>query len=150
MPKKPRSLKPVTTDARGDKWVTQWQNKIIDDANLPLPAQEELFESTIELKNILVNNLATTTDRCIKGMVVGNVQSGKTASMIGLTATAFDLGFDIVIILTGNDNILRQQTHSRFNYDLFQYNDEIKMANGSSFDPIQKSNRGELGKSTPQ
>ena len=91
--------------------------------------------------------MATTTDRCIKGMVVGNVQSGKTASMIGLTATAFDLGFDIVIILTGNDNILRQQTHSRFNYDLFQYNDEIKMANGSSFDPIQKSNRGELGKS---
>ena len=85
----------------------------------------------------------------VKGLVVGNVQSGKTASMIGLAASAFDKGYDIVIILTGTDHLLRSQTHKRFNSDLFGYNDEIYLQTNpgkfESMDPRRKAKQGEPG-----
>lgn len=145
-PPKPRKLKPIKTATGGPTWVQQWQEKIVNDGGLPEAAREELFKTTQELTDILADKLTTVQNRCIKGMVVGNVQSGKTASMIGVTAAAFDLGVDIVVILTGTDNTLREQTHSRFNFDLFQYNDEIKKSNGEPFDPRRKANLGPVGK----
>ena len=48
-----------------------------------------------------------------KGLVVGHVQSGKTANYIGLISKAFDSGFKIVIILAGLLNSLRKQTQER-------------------------------------
>jgi hypothetical protein len=144
--RKPRQLKPIKTATGRPTWVEQWQEKIVADGGLPGAAREELFKTTQELTDILKDKLTSVQDRCIKGMVVGNVQSGKTASMIGVTAAAFDLGVDIVVILTGTDNTLREQTHSRFNFDLFQYNDEIKKSDGEPFDPPRKANPGPVGK----
>lgn len=54
----------------------------------------------------------------IKGMVVGHVQSGKTASMAGLAAMSADWGWNLVIILTGSLENLRQQTERRIFRDL--------------------------------
>lgn len=48
-----------------------------------------------------------------KGMVVGHVQSGKTANYIGLTCKAADAGYKVVIILAGMLNTLRNQTQLR-------------------------------------
>lgn len=48
-----------------------------------------------------------------KGMVVGHVQSGKTANYIGLLSKAADAGYKIIIILTGTLNDLRRQTQLR-------------------------------------
>ncbi len=48
-----------------------------------------------------------------RGMVVGDVQSGKTGNYIGLINKAADLGFRIVIVLTGLYENLRQQTQAR-------------------------------------
>ncbi len=48
-----------------------------------------------------------------RGMVVGDVQSGKTSNYIGLINKAADLGFRIVIVLTGLYENLRQQTQRR-------------------------------------
>lgn len=54
----------------------------------------------------------------IKGLVVGYVQSGKTANYTALTAKAFDAGFKIVIVLAGIHNALRRQTQMRMNNEL--------------------------------
>jgi hypothetical protein len=54
----------------------------------------------------------------IIGAVVGSVQSGKTATMIGLTGRLFAQGFDVVTILTGLRNDLRYQSARRFYRDL--------------------------------
>lgn len=54
----------------------------------------------------------------VKGMVVGHVQSGKTASMAGLIAMAMDWDWNLVIVLTGTIENLRQQTHERLLKDL--------------------------------
>jgi len=54
----------------------------------------------------------------IKGLAVGNVQSGKTANMAGLIAMAADHGFNCFIILSGMIDKLRVQTENRMMTDL--------------------------------
>jgi len=48
-----------------------------------------------------------------KGMVVGHVQSGKTANYIGLISKAADSGYTVIIVLAGMLNSLRNQTQQR-------------------------------------
>lgn len=49
-----------------------------------------------------------------KGLVMGNVQSGKTQNYIGLVNKAIDCGYKIIILLGGgNSNDLRKQTQAR-------------------------------------
>lgn len=48
-----------------------------------------------------------------RGMVVGSVQSGKTANYIGLICKAVDAGYKLIIILAGLHNNLRSQTQLR-------------------------------------
>jgi len=49
----------------------------------------------------------------VTGLVVGAVQSGKTASMIAVSCLALDQGFNIVVIVSGTRTSLWQQTLSR-------------------------------------
>ena len=48
-----------------------------------------------------------------RGMVVGEVQSGKTSNYIDLACKAVDAGYKFVVILTGTTNSLRAQTQLR-------------------------------------
>lgn len=59
-----------------------------------------------------------TTSRKFAGLVVGYVQSGKTANYTAVTAKAFDAGFKLVIVLSGVHNSLRRQTQMRMNDEL--------------------------------
>jgi hypothetical protein len=52
-----------------------------------------------------------------KGMVVGYVQSGKTANYTELMSKAADCGYRVIIILAGTLNSLRNQTQSRLDKD---------------------------------
>ena len=58
----------------------------------------------------------------IRGLVVGYVQSGKTANFSALIAKAADAGYKIVIVLSGLHNTLRQQTQRRLERDLGREN----------------------------
>ena len=53
-----------------------------------------------------------------KGLVVGHVQSGKTANFTGVIAKAVDAGYRLVIVLTGTIEILRSQTQRRIDMEL--------------------------------
>lgn len=48
-----------------------------------------------------------------RGLVAGQVQSGKTGNYIGLIAKAIDAGYKLVVVLAGVHNSLRSQTQSR-------------------------------------
>lgn len=48
-----------------------------------------------------------------RGMVVGDVQSGKTSNYTGLITKAADAGYKIIIVLAGLNNDLRSQTQKR-------------------------------------
>ena len=53
-----------------------------------------------------------------RGMVVGHVQSGKTANYVGLACKAADAGYRVIIIIAGIHNNLRQQTQQRLDEGL--------------------------------
>ena len=51
--------------------------------------------------------------RLVRGLVIGDVQSGKTATYSGLICKAVDAGYKVVILLAGITENLRQQTQER-------------------------------------
>ncbi|TCW21178.1 Z1 domain-containing protein [Dietzia cinnamea] len=53
-----------------------------------------------------------------RGMVVGHVQSGKTANYTAVMAKAADAGYQLFIVLAGMHNNLRRQTQVRLTKDL--------------------------------
>jgi hypothetical protein len=75
----------------------------------------------------VVDKLADVTERILeltenprkegnwerKGMVVGQVQSGKTANYVGLISKAADAGYKVFIVIAGITNSLRKQTQMR-------------------------------------
>ena len=48
-----------------------------------------------------------------KGLVVGDVQSGKTANYLGLINMASDYGYSVIVVLAGLTESLRKQTQER-------------------------------------
>ncbi len=63
------------------------------------------------LDNFFDPSLKATINK--KGLVVGQVQSGKTANYTGLICKAADAGFGLIIVLAGIHNNLRSQTQIR-------------------------------------
>lgn len=53
-----------------------------------------------------------------RALVVGYVQSGKTANYTSLIAKAVDTGYRLIIVLTGMHNTLRYQTQTRLDKEL--------------------------------
>ena len=53
-----------------------------------------------------------------KGLVVGYVQSGKTANFTGLIAKASDAGYRLIIVMAGVLDVLRSQTQRRLDKEL--------------------------------
>lgn len=73
-----------------------------------------LDESTYKILSMLFNPLDTSISKSNRrGLVVGNVQSGKTANYIGLVAKSMDIGFKTIFIITGVHEVLRTQTYTR-------------------------------------
>jgi len=55
-----------------------------------------------------------------RGLVVGNVQSGKTANFTTLISRAYDVGYKLVLVLSGRLESLRKQTASRLHQELIE------------------------------
>jgi len=66
---------------------------------------DEILDYCVNPKN------AGSWDR--RGMVVGHVQSGKTANYIGLINKATDAGYKVIIVIAGTISSLRRQTQQR-------------------------------------
>lgn len=56
-----------------------------------------------------------------RGMVVGHVQSGKTANYTGLMCKAADAGYRLIIVIAGVHNNLRDQTQERIDEGLIGF-----------------------------
>ena len=71
-------------------------------------------ETLMNLMNCLGNpNDEFEGQRLRRGLVIGDVQSGKTATYGGLICKAADAGYKVVILLTGVTESLRKQTQER-------------------------------------
>lgn len=96
--------------------VSSWQlykNKLIK--------QGWTDESVSDVENTTISilrKLRVETTEPIKGLTIGHVQSGKTASMAALMAMAADWEFNLFIVLSGTIENLRKQTEDRLMDDL--------------------------------
>lgn len=81
---------------------------------------KDLDMSTDEVMNVLANPQIEKADER-RGLVYGDVQSGKTAHYIALINKAYAAGYKIIIVLTGMHNSLRSQTQSRVDEEVLGY-----------------------------
>ena len=101
----------------------------------------------------VVNKLDEITDKIIdrledpakdgawarRGLVVGHVQSGKTANYAGVICKAADAGYQVIIVLAGLLNSLRNQTQERLDSDFMGFCTRLKDYVGASrFDKTRR------------
>lgn len=110
-PKKPYISVPIS---KGSCW--QNYKKKLEKNKFTYLSISNIEKSSQKIISYL--NESTQQEEPIRGMVVGNVQSGKTANMSGVIAMAADYGYNFFIVLTGTIDNLRVQTRKRLIGDL--------------------------------
>lgn len=66
-----------------------------------------------------------------RGMVMGSVQSGKTANYTALITKAADAGYKLIVVLAGVHDSLRSQTQTRLNEEFLGYDiDRVRKLTG--------------------
>lgn len=109
---------PVPTDA-GSAWVRYKEYLLGRQTGKPKMSGEavDMLENNCHW---MLNHLERDTRSIgpVKGLVMGSVQSGKTANMIGLVSMAAYYDWNIFIVLSGSIDNLRKQTRARFFTDL--------------------------------
>ena len=113
----------VLTDQEYKPWLNQARTKIE-------PYYWDRYRKLLSEKHFSSQVLATldrVTDRILellenpnregpwdrRGMVMGHVQSGKTANYTGLISKAADAGYRLIVVIAGVHNNLRNQTQLR-------------------------------------
>lgn len=116
----------IESDERKRPWLNAWKA----DKNHQWVFWEryrEYLQSERNFANGVIGQLDKLTDRTLDslfnpaeniglhkyGLVVGQVQSGKTANYTGLICKAADAGFKLIIVLAGIHSNLRSQTQLR-------------------------------------
>ena len=108
-------------------WET-YREYLKNDKQFPPDAVSALDKTTdIMMRNIEDPNRKGAWDS--RGLIVGSVQSGKTSNFIGFLNKAIDAGYKKIIILSGLNKNLRQQTQLRVDEGLLNY-DTAFMKNG--------------------
>ncbi len=115
-----KAFEPWYREARKSRTSVYWDDyeRHLRDTKLwSAEAISSLDQTTTELIERLSDPTRTTVKQT-KGLVVGYVQSGKTANFTGVVAKAVDAGYRLIIVLTGTIEILRAQTQRRMDMEL--------------------------------
>lgn len=86
--------------------------KLLLQQGRPLKVIDKLGESTDEILD-LAGNPQEPGDWQRRGLVIGEVQSGKTSTYIGFLNKAADAGYRLFILIGGHTESLRRQTQTR-------------------------------------
>lgn len=93
---------------------TRYKNYLVCQKHFPPEVINVLENKTLKsLMSYLGNPNDTENTFSIRGLVVGDVQSGKTSNYLGLVTKAADAGYKVIFILTGTIESLRKQTQER-------------------------------------
>lgn len=77
------------------------------------PVLRTFDKVTDEILDLCGNPAAAERTWNRKGLVIGDVQSGKTATYTALCCKAADAGYEVIVLLTGTLESLRRQTQKR-------------------------------------
>ncbi|MGM0816372.1 MAG: Z1 domain-containing protein [Bacillota bacterium] len=102
--------------ASGFFW-SRYRRYLSSSKNWPLEAVTAIDETTNQIM-ASIGNPSSMDPFDKRGLVLGYVQSGKTANFTGLINKAFDVGYMLIIVLSGIHNDLRTQTQIRLNEEV--------------------------------
>lgn len=95
---------------------------------------ERIVQSIDELSNQILCRLENPERSgawYTRGLVMGSIQSGKTANYTALITKAADAGYKLIIVLAGMHNSLRSQTQLRLNEEFLGYDiDKVRKLTG--------------------
>jgi len=106
--------KPWISAARGDIEWFYWSRyrEMLEHSGWPRSVLNVMDKDIDRVLDGLANPaIEDEWDR--RGMVIGNVQSGKTANYIGLINKAADAGYKLIVVIAGIHEALRSQTQAR-------------------------------------
>lgn len=92
---------------------TRYKNYLAIQKHFSPEIIKRLEDTTLRKIMSYLGNPAANEGFSIRGLVVGDVQSGKTSNYLGLVAKAADAGYRVIVILTGTIESLRRQTQER-------------------------------------
>ena len=95
---------------------TRYKDYLIDKKHFSPSIVSILGDDTLDKKlmKYIVNPKAEYSAPVLKrGLIIGDVQSGKTSTYIGFICKAADAGYRVFILLTGTIESLRRQTQER-------------------------------------
>ena len=142
----------LATRREGTDWRYWNRYRILMESRWSRASVDSLEQVTDEVLSRLEDpNRPGPWDR--RGLVVGSVQSGKTANYTGLINKAVDAGYKLVVVLAGLHNNLRTQTQARLDEGFLGYSsspDAVKSPIGvglipSGMVPDSITNRSESG-----
>jgi hypothetical protein len=109
----------LTTDRiSGDNWH-YW--KRYEEYLRKLERPDDVIKNTANSTKEIIERLGDPKDNISelqKGLVLGSVQSGKTANFNGVLNRAIDVQYDVIIVFSGIMDDLRIQTQRRINKDV--------------------------------
>jgi len=130
------------TDGRHEQWYLPRKAEIdrsLEERNLIYLSKDKGLSEKVKF------TLDRTTDRIIdlfgdpktksfsrKGLVMGDVQSGKTNTYTLLCCKAASAGYKIIILLTGNNESLRKQTQGRIDEGFIGRDSDILLKGAGS------------------
>lgn len=93
---------------------SRYSDYLIDKKNFSPNIVSTLGNETID-NNLMnyIGNPESETPFLRRGLIIGDVQSGKTSTYIGFMCKAADAGYKVFILLTGTIESLRRQTQER-------------------------------------
>ena len=98
------------------KFWTRYRNYLIDTKHFSPSVVSTLGDDTLDQKlmnYILDPNADYGEPKLKRGLIIGDVQSGKTSTYIGFICKAADAGYKVFLLLTGTIESLRKQTQER-------------------------------------
>ena len=96
------------------QYLEKYLENIVDRGNPKLA--ESISKTAEDIGKKYLKNFSFISHEI--GLLMGNVQSGKTGQMFGIMCKAADLGFPVFILLTTDNVVLQQQTLDRVKSDL--------------------------------
>lgn len=135
----PKTFKRWLADRRDSVSHTRWSayEQLLVSRDWAKSVIEDLAMQTDEVVELL-GDPTDQSDMARRGLLLGEVQSGKTATYIGILNKAIDYGYRLIIVIGGHTNDLRRQTQVRMDSDLIGYDTSRIGENisASALDPI--------------
>lgn len=132
-----------------DSHDINWINRIENSERIYANRYEEYLKND-GMPPVIVDTISKSNDEILsllddpnkteafqrRGLVIGDVQSGKTSNYLSLITKAADAGYKFIIVIAGIHNNLRKQTQQRIDYGFI---------GRESFDLRKKDQKSKVG-----